>query len=71
MTAATRYNARGFTDGQTTVQESLLTARGLGCERDGRVLFQALDLDIRRGDVIELTGPNGSGKTTLLRAWPD
>ena len=50
------------------MQESLLTARGLGCERDGRVLFHALDLDIRRGEVIELTGPNGSGKTTLLRA---
>jgi heme exporter protein A len=31
------------------------------------VLFDNLDLDIRAGDVIELTGPNGSGKTTLLR----
>jgi heme exporter protein A len=50
------------------MQESLLTARGLRCERDGRVLFEALDLDIRRGDVVELAGPNGSGKTTLLRA---
>ncbi len=49
------------------LQESLLTARALGCERDGRVLFNGLDLDIRPGDVIELTGPNGSGKTTLLR----
>ena len=48
--------------------ESLLTARGLGCERDGRVLFHDLNLDIHSGDVIELTGPNGSGKTTLLRA---
>ena len=31
------------------------------------MLFEDLDLDIRSGDVIELTGPNGSGKTTLLR----
>ena len=50
------------------MQESLLSARALKCERDGRVLFEDLDLDIHCGDVIELTGPNGSGKTTLLRA---
>ena len=60
------YNAPGFTDGHQLL-ESLLTARALSCERDGRVLFNGLDLDIRPGDVIELTGPNGSGKTTLLR----
>jgi heme exporter protein A len=46
---------------------SLLTATGLRCERDGRVLFDNLDLEVCGGDVIELTGPNGSGKTTLLR----
>ena len=54
-------------DGPPQLHASLLTARALGCERDGRVLFKGLDLDIRPGDVIELTGPNGSGKTTLLR----
>lgn len=31
------------------------------------MLFEGLNLEIRRGDVVELTGPNGSGKTTLLR----
>jgi heme exporter protein A len=49
------------------LQASLLTARALRCERDGRTLFEGLNLDIRPGDVVELTGPNGSGKTTLLR----
>jgi heme exporter protein A len=49
------------------LQASLLTARGLRCERDGRTLFEGLNLDIHPGDVVELTGPNGSGKTTLLR----
>ncbi len=46
---------------------ALLTGRGLRCERDGRLLFDALDLDIEGGAIVELTGPNGSGKTTLLR----
>jgi heme exporter protein A len=45
----------------------LLAAHALGCERDGRMLFTALDLELRRGDLVELTGSNGSGKTTLLR----
>jgi heme exporter protein A len=46
---------------------SLLTGRGLHCERDGRLLFDDLTIELRAGDIVELTGPNGSGKTTLLR----
>jgi heme exporter protein A len=49
------------------VSGQLLQARQLACERDGRLLFRGLDLDIAPGDVIELMGPNGSGKSTLLR----
>jgi len=45
----------------------LLRASALTCERDGRRLFENLDLTISAGDVVELRGPNGSGKTTLLR----
>jgi heme exporter protein A len=47
--------------------EALLSASSLRCERDGRVLFAALDVAIAAGDVLEVRGPNGSGKTTLLR----
>ena len=51
--------------------ESLLSlclqARQLACERDDRWLFQALDLDIRSGEIVRIEGPNGSGKTTLLK----
>jgi heme exporter protein A len=49
------------------VNEALLNLSALSCERDQRVLFQDLNLEIRPGDAVELTGPNGSGKTTLLR----
>jgi ATPase subunit of ABC transporter with duplicated ATPase domains len=33
-----------------------------------RVLLSGVDLDVRRGDRILVTGRNGAGKTTLLRA---
>ncbi len=46
----------------------LLDAQRLFCERDGRVLFTDLDIQLLPGDLVELRGPNGSGKTTLLRA---
>ncbi|RUR39376.1 cytochrome c biogenesis heme-transporting ATPase CcmA [Vreelandella populi] len=44
-----------------------LQARQLACERDGRWLFEGLDLDIRSGEIVRIEGPNGSGKTTLLK----
>jgi len=45
------------------VTQILLSARGLS----HRGLFEALDLDVRAGELVALTGPNGSGKSTLLR----
>lgn len=48
--------------------DALLTVKGLGCVRDGRTLFQALDLTVGEGECVALLGPNGSGKSTLLRA---
>lgn len=46
----------------------LLELRDLGCERDERLLFSGLDLQLVAGDVVQIGGPNGAGKTTLLRA---
>jgi len=46
----------------------LLQCRSLACERDGRILFEHLDLQVNPGDIVQIEGPNGSGKTTLLRA---
>ena len=45
----------------------VLDAKNLGAERGGRVLFEDVDLLVRRGERIGVVGPNGSGKTTLLK----
>jgi len=46
----------------------LLELCNLGCERDERLLFSGLDVQLFPGDVVQIGGPNGAGKTTLLRA---
>ena len=45
----------------------VLDCRGMRAERGGRVLFEGVDLLVRRGERIGVVGPNGSGKTTLLK----
>ncbi|WP_065759850.1 cytochrome c biogenesis heme-transporting ATPase CcmA [Pseudomonas defluvii] len=44
-----------------------LEAVDLACERDWRMLFEHLDLQLAAGDMLQIGGPNGSGKTSLLR----
>ncbi len=44
-----------------------LQAVALACERDWRLLFEGLDLDLGGGTLLQVAGPNGSGKTSLLR----
>src|SRR3954463_14923065 len=46
---------------------ALISARGLGFARNGRVLLDGIDLDIRKREIVTLIGPNGAGKTTLVR----
>jgi phospholipid/cholesterol/gamma-HCH transport system ATP-binding protein len=45
----------------------LVKARGLSFAFGKRVIFDKVDLDIRRGQVTAIMGPSGTGKTTLLR----
>ncbi len=45
----------------------VLDAKELAASRGGRVLFEDVDLLVRRGERIGIVGPNGAGKTTLLK----
>jgi ATP-binding cassette subfamily F protein 3 len=46
----------------------VLAAHGLTVAYGGRTVLDDVDLAVRRGDRILITGRNGAGKTTLLRA---
>jgi heme exporter protein A len=49
------------------VTSPYLETVALACERDWRLLFERLDLQLSRGEMLQVAGPNGSGKTSLLR----
>ncbi|MGE0384876.1 MAG: ABC transporter ATP-binding protein [Gammaproteobacteria bacterium] len=45
----------------------LVRIRGLCFRRGHKVIFDNVDMDIRRGAITAIMGPSGCGKTTLLR----
>ncbi len=49
------------------LNQPLLDAVALRCERGGRLLFDDLSLSVAAGESLQIGGVNGSGKTSLLR----
>lgn len=47
--------------------DNLVEIRDLSFTRGSRVIFDRVNLRIRRGQVTAIMGPSGCGKTTLLR----
>jgi energy-coupling factor transport system ATP-binding protein len=45
----------------------VMSCRDLDVERGDTELFKGVDLDLRAGEVVLLTGANGAGKSTLAR----
>ncbi len=52
-------------------EEPLIAAEGIGLELGGRVVLEAIDLAVHRGEIVTLIGPNGAGKTSLVRVLLD
>lgn len=46
---------------------AVIALESIGMRRGERDVLTDVDLTIRRGDFLAITGPNGGGKTTLLR----
>jgi phospholipid/cholesterol/gamma-HCH transport system ATP-binding protein len=47
--------------------DNLIEIRDLKYSRGPRVIFEGMNLVIKRGEITALMGPSGTGKTTLLR----
>ena len=46
---------------------TLLPVKNLSFKRGERVIYDNIDMNIRRGQITAIMGPSGTGKTTLLR----
>ena len=52
---------------QTMQDETLIEVKNLSFKRGERIIYDGIDLSIRKGKITAIMGPSGTGKTTLLR----
>jgi ABC-type branched-subunit amino acid transport system ATPase component/predicted MFS family arabinose efflux permease len=45
---------------------TVLETRGVSCRYGGLMAVDAVDVQLRRGEILGFVGPNGAGKTTLF-----
>ncbi len=50
-----------------TSGKDVLTVEGLGKSYGAQLLFENVDLELKRGEHVAIIGDNGTGKTTLLK----
>jgi lincosamide and streptogramin A transport system ATP-binding/permease protein len=48
--------------------ENIMEIRNLNISYDKQCILENINLDIKKGDKIAITGKNGSGKTSIIRA---
>jgi putative spermidine/putrescine transport system ATP-binding protein len=65
--ACTAPAVTSTTTATTAPAEAYLRVAGIAKAYGGQTVIEALDVHIRRGELVSLLGPSGCGKTTLLR----
>ncbi len=49
------------------MQDNMVEIRNLTFSHDENLIFNGVNIDVKRGQITAIMGPSGSGKTTLLK----